>query len=118
VPVESTGVTVKSFYSPHCLSKLFGFSKRVEAVRVASFLNPIGIVVLVKDAKIFAITPCGYIPPVLRLVHARRHVSVSLHLASPPIGLVRRITSGARGNVSDGSGKGQTVTELAAFSNS
>ena len=82
MPVESTGVTVKSFYSPHCLSKLFGFSKRVEAVRVASFLNPIGIVVPVKDAKIFAITPCGYIPPVLRLVPAQRHVSVSLHLAS------------------------------------
>jgi hypothetical protein len=29
-----------------------------------------------------------------------------------PAGLVRRITSGARGNVSDGSGKGQTVRSL------
>jgi hypothetical protein len=47
---------------PHCLSKLLGFSKRIEAARVASFLNTVRIVVQVKDAKVFAITPCGYIP--------------------------------------------------------
>jgi hypothetical protein len=44
-----TRVTIKSLYLPHCLSKPFGFSKRVEAARVASFLNPVRIVVLVKD---------------------------------------------------------------------
>jgi hypothetical protein len=53
---------------PHYLSKLLGFSKRVEAARVASFLNPIRIVVPVKDAKVFAITSYGYIPPELRFV--------------------------------------------------
>jgi hypothetical protein len=63
-------VTVKTFYLPHCLSKLLGFSKRVEAVRVASFFNPSGIVVLVKDAKVFAITSYGYAPPELLVVLA------------------------------------------------
>jgi hypothetical protein len=65
---------------PHCLSKLLGFSKRFEAVRVASFPNRVTIVVPVKDAKVFAITSCNYIPPELRLVPAetallRLHIS-------------------------------------------
>jgi hypothetical protein len=63
---------------PHCLSKLLGFSKRVEAVRVASFLNRVRILVPVKDAKVFAITSCNYIPPELRLVSAERHFCVFL----------------------------------------
>lgn len=63
-------VTVKSFYLPHCLSKLLSISKRVEAVRVASFLNAHLILVPVKDAKVFAITSCGYIPPEFRFVHS------------------------------------------------
>jgi hypothetical protein len=71
-----TRVPVKSLYLPHCLSKFLGFSKGAEAVRVARFLNPLRIVVPVKDAKVFAITSCGYIPSELRFVHARRHVSV------------------------------------------
>jgi hypothetical protein len=54
---------------PHYLSKPFGFGKRVEAMRIASFFNRIRILVPLKDAKIIAITPCGYMPPVLRLVH-------------------------------------------------
>src|SRR5215813_13303210 len=62
-----TRVTVKLFCLPHCLSKLLGFSKRVKTVCVASFLNPAGIVVLIKDAKVFAITSCGYNPPELRV---------------------------------------------------
>jgi hypothetical protein len=61
-------VTVKSLYLTHCLSKLLGFSKRVEATRVASFLNPIRIVVPVEDAKVFAIPSCGYIPSEIRFV--------------------------------------------------
>jgi len=51
---------VKSFYAPHCLSKLLGFSKRGEAVRIASFLNPVRIAVSVKDAEVFAIPSCDY----------------------------------------------------------
>jgi hypothetical protein len=63
-----TRVTIKSLHLPHCLSKLLGFGKRVEAVRGASFLNSVKILVPVKDAKVFAITSCGYIPPELRFV--------------------------------------------------
>jgi hypothetical protein len=39
----SLRATVKSFYLPHYLSKLFGFGKRVEAVRIASFFNRLRI---------------------------------------------------------------------------
>jgi hypothetical protein len=53
-------IMVKSFYSSHCLSKLLGFSKRGEAVRIESFLNPERIVVSVEDAEVFAIPSCDY----------------------------------------------------------
>jgi hypothetical protein len=36
---SNAAIAVKSLYLPHCLSKLLGFGKRVEAVRVARFLN-------------------------------------------------------------------------------
>jgi hypothetical protein len=55
---------------PHCLSKLLGFSERVEAARIASFLNATGIGVLIKDTKVFAIASHGYIPLKLRGVFA------------------------------------------------
>jgi hypothetical protein len=67
---SNAAIAVKSLYLPHCLSKLLGFGKRVEAVRVASFLNRVWILVPVKDAKVLAITSCGYIPPEPRFVHA------------------------------------------------
>jgi hypothetical protein len=52
---------VESLYASHCLSKLLGFSKRGEAVRIASFLNPVlRIAVSVKDAEVFAILSCSY----------------------------------------------------------